>query len=251
MSSTADASPPSRPELLLQRAEHALLDPRGETRAEVLVAARDVPLELVAGVGGLGGAGGVGAATDFSTAASATLGNFVALEIVDRDLEDPLRLVDPAQVASGRSGTPTRRPAALTRAARVSSPRAGSARRARRCRSAPRARRRGRRSPPRGSRARRCAGPSARARPRLRARSPSRARAEPRPPRSPRPARAGNAKKNASPCVSISIPSRARNVSRTMPTVRRQHLAVVVAEALEELGRVLDVGEREGDRSAG
>ena len=33
--------------------------------------------------------------------------------------------------------------------------------------------------------------------------------------------------------------------------VRRQHLAVVVAEALEELRRVLDVGEDEGDGSAG
>ena len=35
------------------------------------------------------------------------------------------------------------------------------------------------------------------------------------------------------------------------PPVRGQHLAVVVAEALEELRRVLDVGEDEGDRSAG
>ena len=35
------------------------------------------------------------------------------------------------------------------------------------------------------------------------------------------------------------------------PPVRRQHLAVVVAEALEELRRVLDVREDEGDRSAG
>ena len=35
------------------------------------------------------------------------------------------------------------------------------------------------------------------------------------------------------------------------PPVRRQHLAVVVAEALEKLRRVLDVGEDEGDRSAG
>lgn len=33
--------------------------------------------------------------------------------------------------------------------------------------------------------------------------------------------------------------------------VRGQHLAVVVAEALEELRRVLDVREDEGDRSAG
>ena len=33
--------------------------------------------------------------------------------------------------------------------------------------------------------------------------------------------------------------------------VRRQHVAVVVAEALEELRRVLDVGEDEGDGSAG
>ena len=33
--------------------------------------------------------------------------------------------------------------------------------------------------------------------------------------------------------------------------VRHQHVAVVVAEALEELRRVLDVGEDEGDGSAG
>ena len=33
--------------------------------------------------------------------------------------------------------------------------------------------------------------------------------------------------------------------------VRRQDVAVVVTEALEELSRVLDVGERERDRSAG
>ena len=100
MSSTAEPSPAvGRAELPLERAAHALLDARGELRAEILEPALDVALELV--LRRLRGAG------DGRQRRRVCL---LRLEPVDRDLEHALGLVDPAQVPLRRAGRPRRRP---------------------------------------------------------------------------------------------------------------------------------------------
>ena len=170
--------------------------------------------------------------------------------VVDRELVHVL-VLDVLQVRLAEVEHARRPPAAGCRAARASSPRRGSGRRARRSRSAPRARRPARCSPRRRPTARPCAGPCARG-PRAppghawsrsarcaatAASAASRARA--------------NEKKNASPCVSISVPPLLAEALADDAAVRRHDVAVVVAELLQQPRRALDVGEGERDGSAG
>ena len=91
MSSTAD-SVARRADLALERPQHTLLDPRREPRAEVLEATRDVLLEVGSRCVSAPRAG-------LPALRDGNLGGFGALEPVDRDLEDALGLVDPAEMA--------------------------------------------------------------------------------------------------------------------------------------------------------
>ncbi len=50
--------------------------------------------------------------------------------------------------------------------------------------------------------------------------------------------------------VDLDAVARAERLANDAP-MRGQHVAIGVPETLEKLGRVLDVGEREGDRSPG
>ena len=248
MSSTADGSPPPRlAELLLERAENALLDARGESRAEVLEAPRDVLLELVAWARRRGRRGGAGTAT--STDSSAARG-LLALEIVDGDLEDALRLVDPAQVplADREHGYAVGQARAEERARRLREedlPAAADGADAGRAHDVEPdvallvdRRLAGVQAHPHAHV--RLAGPGLR---RVRALSLDRGGH-----------RVARAREREEERVALRVDldpvARSERVADEA-SVRRQHVAVVVTEALEELRRVLDVGEHEGDRSAG
>ena len=245
MSSAAEPSDRTTDRRRLERPHDLLLDPGCEARAEIVEASGDVLVELALwGLGGLVGA---------RTAQSGTFadGSRSTVETVDRDLEDALRLVDPTKVALPE---------------REHGDTLGQTRPEQRAR---RLRQQDLPSAPDGADARgshdvepdipllvhgRLAG----------------VQADPH-------ADVDLTSGHDSRCVrTLRLDRRGDGVSRTGeheeegialrvdldpvasrervaddPPVRRQHSAVVVAEALQELRRVLDVGEDESDRSAG